>query len=162
MDLSSAFDAGIPFVASPIMTDQCAASTITEVDPWDPNNWDLDKHEYRIYGDDNAQTWCVVDEVDYHWAIRWKWHINTPNPKVNGSKRYFVRSTSNGRRWGPKLYLHIAILKRARRRRPSPLHIYSDHKDGNERNCRRKNLRWRTPKQNRKTARGHNKIKRKR
>lgn len=119
----------------------------------DPNTWDcwqLPAPHY-IYGDNMAQTWAMVDDVDYQWAIQWLWHINEPAPGRKGRKRYMCRNTSNGRRWGPKLYLHVEIKKRTGRAPPSELHTQVDHKNGNELDCRRANLIWATVKQNAKT-----------
>jgi len=110
----------------------------------DPNTWMEAPHECRIYGDDRAQTWCVVDYEDYQWALQWKWHINEPHKNRNGTKRYFRRSQSNGRRYMPPIYLHVEILKRAKKRKRTRLHHMADHKDGDEFNCRRDNLRWAT------------------
>lgn len=114
-------------------------------DIFDPNSWsDEPPHEHRIYGDANAQTWVVVDAVDYQWAIQWRWHFNTQRGARLGKKEYMVRQPSNGRRFVPKIFLHVEILKRSKKRKPSPLHKIADHKDGKERNCRRSNLRWAT------------------
>lgn len=117
------------------------------LDPFDPNNWPHFiglPHEFRIYGDDRAHEFCVVDEVDYHWAIRWRWHVNKPHPKRNGKKRYFCRNQSNAARYLPTLYLHVEIMKRTGIVPTSDLHFLVDHADGDELNCRRANLRWAT------------------
>lgn len=128
-------------------------------DIFDPNNWeDLfraeEQRECRIYGDDNAQTYCVVDFEDYHWAMQRKWHPNKPHPKRNGTKQYY-RSRAG---WQSHLehcgeYLHVAILKRAGVPPPTPKHTLVDHIDGNEWNCRRGNLTWCTAVRNRRTSR---------
>ncbi len=114
-----------------------------------PTTWSTSDHEYRIYLDNNAHTWCIVDEIDYHYFVKWKWRVNTPHPTRNGNKKYAVRSQSNGRRYAPMLYLHVEIHKRRGIIMPSPLHRYVDHKDGDEFNCLRTNLRWATPSMNR-------------
>ncbi len=98
----------------------------------------------RIYGDDRAEVWCEVSEEDYHWAIKWRWHVNHPHAKRNGQKKYFCRQQSNGKRYMPKLYLHIEIMKRTGIEPPSPEHKLVDHIDGNEWNNRRDNLEWAT------------------
>jgi hypothetical protein len=119
-------------------------------DFWDPNTWTWmsDQGEYRIY-DGSLENYAIVDYEDYVWATKWCWYMNKPHPRRKGSKRYFVRNTSNGRRNGDgKLFLHIEIARRAGLEQPSELHCWIDHKDGNEHNCRRSNLRYLTPKQN--------------
>ena len=114
------------------------------LDPFDPNSWGDDPpHEFRIYGDDNAQTWCVVDEEDYLWACRRRWHINEPHPGRAGKKRYF-RSRAGWRKGGAE-YLHVAIMKRTGIPPPGPEWTWTDHIDDDEFNCRRSNLQWATP-----------------
>jgi hypothetical protein len=119
------------------------------MDAWDPNTWDAlwAEQQFFIYGDDALTKRCVVDWEDYTWACQWRWHVNEPHPRRLGHKRYFCRNTSNGARWGPKLYLHIEIMKRKGIERPSPKHIV-DHRSGNEWDCRRSNLDWTTPRGN--------------
>ena len=119
------------------------------MDVWDPRNWDelFAQEQFRIYGDDALTKVALVDFEDYAWAVQWCWHVNEPHPVRKGTKRYFCRQTSNGKRCGPKLYLHIEIMKRKGIERPSELHIVH-HADGNEWNCRRSNLGWITPRQN--------------
>lgn len=120
-----------------------------ELDPFNPSNWAIfQQHEYRIYADDNAFRWAVVDEEDYQWAIKWRWHINKPHPTRNGKKEYFCRNPGSGGRYKPKLFLHVEIMKRTGILPPSKLHKVVDHLDGNECNCRRSNLIWATILQN--------------
>ena len=33
-----------------------------------PDDPTPEPHEYRVYGDDMAQTWVVVDQEDYQWG----------------------------------------------------------------------------------------------
>lgn len=115
-----------------------------------PDDPTPEPHEFRIYADDMAQTWAVVDQIDYQWAIQWRWHINKPHPSRNGTKQYLVRSNSSGRNYrGPKFYLHIEIMKRKGIQPPDPEHRLVEHLDDNEHNCKRENLDWITPKNNR-------------
>ena len=114
-----------------------------------PDDPTPEPHEFRIYGDDMAQTWAVVDEIDYHWAVQWKWHVNKPHPSRNGTKRYFVRSTGRGGEYSPKLYLHVEIMKRTGIIQPMPEYKLTNHIDDDEWNCRRSNLEWLTIKDNR-------------
>jgi hypothetical protein len=141
-----------------------------------PNNWPLSPpHEFRIYGDDDAHTWVVVDEEDYHFLIKWKWNADSTSMR-NGkprSKPYFRRtfevqvpnwnhkgggtsvSPVSGRtvrnrkpRVQSALYLHRVVMLRTGIVPPSPHHTLVDHKDGQRLNCRRSNLHWATVKMN--------------
>jgi hypothetical protein len=121
----------------------------SEIDPFDPNTWTEPEHEHHIYGLDDASLWAVVDEVDYHYLIQWRW---TPLPSGEMRNRiYLHRKTSIGPRDArirTTVYLHIEVMKRTGVRPPSPRHCLVDHRDGDEFNCRRPNLRWVTPSQN--------------
>lgn len=118
----------------------------------DPNNWHPIDHEFRIYGDDNAQTWAVVDQDDYDWAIRYRWNWAR---KRNGLyMRRGVSLYNAGQRAGTKtVYLHIEVMKATGIEPPSPDHLLVDHRDGDTTNCRRRNLRWATYEMN-----GKNKL----
>lgn len=149
------------------MTRICSNHTHCEelTDPFDPNElFNQPPHEFRIYGDDMAQTWAVVDEVDYQACVKHRWlfkksrtrsenvvpkkylarnrHVNW----LNGGKAKFNRTQEN-------YFLHEFIMDRQRKPRPSPSHVI-DHRDGDETNCRRSNLRWVTKKFNRHNRNG--------
>lgn len=122
------------------------------VDVFDPNSWGSSStHEFRIYGDDSAQTWALVDEDDYHHFVRWRWN---PKPNKNGAL-YLRRAAGGSRRKGdPRdpvytVYLHVEIMIRTGISQPSAKHALVDHKNGNSLDCRRENLRWATPRENR-------------
>ena len=118
------------------------------IDPFNPNTWIISDHEFRVYGDDNAQTWAIVDEIDYQWAVQWRWHWK----KSPCGKLYLRRTGSewnNGIRLCTfTLYLHVEIHKRTGIEPTSPLHNLVDHRDSDSHNCRRNNLRWLTKEQN--------------
>lgn len=120
-------------------------------DPFDPCVWDVpDQHEHRIYTDDRAQTWVVVDYVDYLWAVQWKWKLK---PARGRRKFYACRTTTFKNEEGAwrdtTLFLHVEIMKRTGIVKPTEAHFITDHRDGDSHNCRRSNLRWATPSMNR-------------
>ncbi len=147
------------------------------LDIFNPNNWPLlPPHEFKIYGDDNAQTWCTVDEEDYHFLIQWRWGWKTPNKKNQGNrvpKPYMCRkfetqiespykaggtyiNPETGRevrhrkpRLQQDLMLHIVVMRRTGIIPPDEHHHIVDHLDGDQTNCRRFNLRWATSGMNR-------------
>lgn len=128
---------------------------LSSPDPFDPNFLDFGHdHEYRIYGDDRLNTWAVVDREDYQWALQYRWNMKT----CNRNKSYLRRAVAV---WENKrlvktisLYLHIEIMKRTGKLPPTPLHRKVDHRDGEESNCRRSNLRWATDSMNARNIRG--------
>lgn len=121
-------------------------------DPFDPRLLVFD-HEYRIYGDDNANIYAIVDEADYHWAVQFLW-----SPKYSrGGRKFYLRRVTH-ERIGPTHrdriqrteWLHVAIMKRTGIEPPSELHTMVDHfPDRDSLRCTRNNLRWATPSMNR-------------
>jgi len=115
-------------------------------DMWDPNTWDLAPSLRRIYLDDKASLFCLVDEEDYLWALQWRWQ---PKTHYRTRKIYACRTTRTSRSSGNySVYLHIEIHKRSGVIKPSEHHKLVDHRNGDERDCRRGNLRWATPSMN--------------
>jgi hypothetical protein len=104
-------------------------------------------HEHRIYGDDNASVWAVVDAEDYAYFSQWRW-CPTKACRIARRKTYLRRQIGNR-----TLYLHVEIMQRVEPA-PSPAHIIVDHMNGNSLDCRRANLRWATPSQNAKNKFG--------
>lgn len=119
------------------------------VDIWDPNTWCLDTKTCCLYLDDYAERFVLLDEEDYWWAVNWRWHVNKPRGRRARKKRYACRSQGRGGNYRPKLYLHVQIMLRTGILPLSPAHTIVDHRDGNEFNCQRANLRWATPSMNR-------------
>jgi hypothetical protein len=117
---------------------------------WNPNTWEPDDHEYRIYGDDNAQTWAVVSKEDYQWALSHRWCLvikkSRRNPlKIKKYMRRAVAIYSGGVRVKTvTVYLHLEILRRAVGEPPGPDFVIGDHRSGDSLDCRRENLRWAT------------------
>ena len=115
---------------------------------FDPNTWEPVVHEFRIYGDDRAGVWAVIDEEDYQWAIKYRWCVKT----CRYMKPYLRRAvgvSANGIRLKTySLYLHIEIMKRTGIQPTTPQHRLVDHRNGNSFDCQRSNLRWATPRMN--------------
>ncbi len=121
------------------------------IDPFDPNAWVVSDREFRLYGNNQASIWAIVDEEDYHWAIRWTWHAK---PSKSKHKFYLRRNTWVTSQRRLTVFLHKEICYRAYGNPPTPAHTITDHRDGDSLNCRRSNLRWVTPTQNRMNLNG--------
>ena len=134
---------------------------------WDPNVIFADPPApCRIYGDDKGALFSLVDEIDYAWALQWKW---SPKWSKGGRKVYLRRNVQvsiadfgtcpeTGVRLRDRtqrtLFLHTAIIERMGLEPPSPEHVLVDHRDGDGMNCCRANLRWATHSMNARNVRG--------
>jgi hypothetical protein len=101
----------------------------------------------RLYLDNDGATAALLDDVDYVWAVQWLW---TVTPNSTKCKVYATRNTrAPSSRRQIKVYLHKEVLKRFAPVAPTPQHTICDHKNGESLDCRRDNLRWATPLENR-------------
>lgn len=136
----------------------------SDLDFLDPNTWDLEGRECRIY-DVDLERYAVVDEEFFSRLVTMRdtnpgrtgkllprrWKINKEHPTRNGKKLYFV--TTAGWRSGGATFLHVEVMRLSGRLPPSPRHKLVNHIDGNEWNCRLSNLEWATHVKNRRASR---------
>lgn len=134
---------------------------VIDPDPFDPNLLDF-KRTCRIY-DVDLERFATVDEKHYSQLVtmrehRYKtlrtrrWRIKPAHPRRNGKKLYFV--SNMGWRQGKQTFLHVAVMKLTKRRKPTKKHKLVNHIDGDEWNCTELNLEWATHVMNRRPRRG--------
>lgn len=130
-------------------------------DLWNPNTWEVNQSECRIYADDYANAYAVVDQIDYQYLIQWRWKLKQ-SKKSAGTKKpkiYLARSghevigpdyrDEDGKRRQCRIvstiFLHTVVMERTGIPKPTTdKKLIVDHKDSDEFNCRRNNLRWAT------------------
>ena len=137
---------------------------------FDPNTWEQDNHEYRIYADDYANEYAIVDQCDYQYLIQWRWKLKESRiwPGTKKPKVYLARSTTeiigkdsyeDGKRIQNRvtrtIFLHTAVIERTNRPKPNTnCKLIVDHANVNGFDCRRNNLRWATISFNNKNING--------
>lgn len=130
------------------------------VDDFDPNILFSCLPERRIYADDYANDYAIVDEIDYQYLIQWRWKLSISKRSRGAKKRkaYLARAVPrivgkdeyiDGKRIQNRVtstvYLHQVVMERKGDQRPKTnKKLIIDHADGDGFNCRRKNLRWAT------------------
>lgn len=107
--------------------------------------------EYRIYGGDRDDSlFALVDQEDYHYALKWRWSPkwSRGHTKVYLRRVFQVTCSKTRTRTQYTVFLHRMICWRAHGEPPTPEHTQVDHRNGDELDCRRTNLRWATPSMN--------------
>lgn len=136
------------------------------LDFFDPNTWSVEEYQYRIYADDYANIYAVVDQIDYQYLIQWRWKLkaskvsaNTKKPKVYLARTGHETIGINCRICST-IFMHTVIMERKGTPKPkTDKKIIVDHADSDEFNCRRDNLRYATLSFNRRNRHGaHEKM----
>lgn len=105
--------------------------------------------EFRIYGRDHDETfYAIVDEIDYQWALKWKWSEKWSRGHTKVYLRRVFSEGSGIARRQTTVWLHREICWRRWGPPPDEFHTMADHRNGDELDCRRKNLKWATPSMN--------------
>lgn len=120
-------------------------------DFWNPNTWANEKYEYRVYADDYANVYAIVDQVDYQYLIQWRWKVknsNTHGKAFKEPKQYLARTAHEGARNSricSTIFLHTVVMDRKGTAKPNTnKKMIIDHANSDGFDCRRDNLRWAT------------------
>lgn len=92
----------------------------------------------RLYLDDRAEAWALVDADDYPALARSRWRLHTGGH--SRGRTVYARCSRTD------VYLHAMIMPSSTR--PTPRHRIIDHRNGDGLDCRRSNLEWVTVREN--------------
>lgn len=132
-------------------------------DPFDPNNWLPDDHEYRIYSTD-PDIYVVVDKIYYQHLVQWQWTLHdrklyertgaiylkrviTEFTMPEGPKyesEFTGRLVRNMHRVQRARFIHQEIMLLTGIPKPSPKHKEVDHINSKTWICKAYNLQWAT------------------
>lgn len=74
----------------------------------------FDAHEHRVYANEKLDLYAIVDEIDYQWAVQWRWNAKRSNRSAGVYLRRAVGVNAGGIRLQTySLYLHVEITRRA-------------------------------------------------
>lgn len=116
---------------------------LVEIDIFNPNTWIVDEREFRIYADDYANDYAIVDQIDYQYLAQWRWKISLSKkrpgkrrkgylsrtvPKIVGKDEY-VDGKRIQNRITSTVYLHKVVMERMNITKPKTnKQLIVDHK----------------------------------